>query len=98
MTSDFSKVDRMWGLCLRIFNLREDEVQPLPQAFCQHLFWRTREQQEIDYLEVGSGAIHAYEFKWNPATKPKFSKTFTRAYPEAELALVNSENYSTYLN
>ncbi|MBK8111634.1 MAG: ATP-binding protein [Saprospiraceae bacterium] len=65
--------------------------------FVNTYFWRTREQQEIDYLEVGSGAIQAFEFKWNPATKPKFSKTFTRAYPEADLAMVNSENYSSFM-
>lgn len=65
--------------------------------FVNTYFWRTREQQEIDYLEVGSGAIHAFEFKWNPAIKPKFSKTFTRAYPEAELAMVNCENCSSFM-
>lgn len=47
--------------------------------------------------ELSSGAIHAFEFKWNPALKAKFSKTFTRAYPEAVLTMVNSENCTSFI-
>lgn len=46
---------------------------------------------------LGSGAIHAFEFKRNPAAKAKFSKSFTRAYPEAVLTMVNSENCTSFI-
>ncbi len=43
-------------------------------------FWRTTSQQEIDYLEEYDGGIHAYEFKWNPKAKCRFSKSFMESY------------------
>lgn len=60
-------------------------------------FWRTQAQQEIDFIEEYNGVIHAYEFKWNPKSKAKFSKTFTRAYPENKQMLVNKENYLEFI-
>ena len=27
-------------------------------------FWRTKQQQEIDFVEEVNGEIYAYEFKW----------------------------------
>ncbi len=29
-------------------------------------FWRTQQQQEIDYIEEIDGKISVFEFKWNP--------------------------------
>ena len=60
-------------------------------------FWRTRQQQEIDYLEEREGKLHAYEFKWNPKAKAKISRTFLNAYPESETFLVHRENYEDFL-
>lgn len=34
-------------------------------------FWRTNQQQEIDYLEDVDGMLHTFEFKWSPSKKPK---------------------------
>ena len=34
-------------------------------------FWRTYDQQEIDWIEDRGGILHAYEFKWNPSKKAK---------------------------
>ena len=43
-------------------------------------FWRTKQQQEIDYVEYHQKRLSAYEFKWNPKKKIKPSLTFERAY------------------
>jgi predicted AAA+ superfamily ATPase len=43
-------------------------------------FWRTRQQQEIDYLEEVDGKISAFEFKWNPKKIVNFPRTFTNNY------------------
>ncbi|MEZ4927874.1 MAG: ATP-binding protein [Saprospiraceae bacterium] len=56
-------------------------------------FWRTQDQQEIDYIEERDGKMWAYEMKWSPKAKPSFSKTFTQAYPQHELNLINRDNY-----
>ena len=60
-------------------------------------FWRTQDQQEIDYIEERDGKMWAYEMKWSPKAKPAFSKTFTQAYPEHELQGINRENYFEWL-
>jgi len=60
-------------------------------------FWRTTAQQEIDYIEEYDGKLHAYEFKWNPAKKGRFSKTFLNAYPDSTATLITRENYEDFI-
>ena len=60
-------------------------------------FWRTHAQQEIDYIEEYDGRLHAYEFKWSPAKKGRFSKTFLKAYPNSTTMLVTPDNYEEFI-
>ncbi|MCD6354018.1 MAG: hypothetical protein J7L95_00570 [Prolixibacteraceae bacterium] len=60
-------------------------------------FWHTNRQQEIDYIEEYDGKLHAYEFKWRQHAKFKVPKTFTNAYPDAEITFINRENYFDFL-
>lgn len=61
-------------------------------------FWRTKEKQEIDYLEEADGGLKAYEFKWKEKAKHRISKTFCNAYPNSETALIHSGNYDSFLH
>jgi len=60
-------------------------------------FWRTKEQQEIDYIEEVDGGLRAYEFKWKEKANQRITKTFSRAYPNCETAFVHSGNYDGFL-
>lgn len=60
-------------------------------------FWRTKQQQEIDYLEEGGGNLHAYEMKWNPRAKASITKTFTEAYPNSEFQVITPDNIADFL-
>ncbi|MBK8194521.1 MAG: ATP-binding protein [Lewinellaceae bacterium] len=60
-------------------------------------FWRTQQQQEIDYIEEFDGKLSAYEFKWNLIKKAHVPKTFTDAYPEAAFTVITPEQYPTFL-
>ncbi|MFT6200548.1 MAG: hypothetical protein ACJAQ2_002331, partial [Vicingaceae bacterium] len=60
-------------------------------------FWRTTQQQEVDYVEIHFDKILAFEFKWNEKQKARFSKTFTKAYPTAETTVIHKENYMEFL-
>jgi short subunit dehydrogenase-like uncharacterized protein len=51
------------------------------QIWSNTYFWRTHDQQEIDYIEERDGQLHAYEIKWNPVRKVVPSKSFTNSYP-----------------
>ena len=59
-------------------------------------FWRTVQQQEIDYVEEEAGSIKGFEIKWNPKNKIKIPKSFTEAY-DTEVKLINKENFREFL-
>ena len=60
-------------------------------------FWRTKQQQEIDYLEESGGKLHAYEMKWNQRAKASITKTFTEAYSNTEFQVITPENIADFL-
>lgn len=59
-------------------------------------FWRTHQQQEIDYLEERKAKISAYEFKFKKGAL-KAPKIFQETYPGASVEIVNSDNYQKFL-
>lgn len=60
-------------------------------------FWRTTQQQEVDYLEEQDNVLKAFEFKWNSTKKHKIPKTFTDAYSNAETYIITPENVEEFL-
>ena len=50
----------------------------------------------IDYLEEYDGAIHAYEFKWNPKASFKFPKSFMETY-QASAKKIDRENFREFV-
>lgn len=65
--------------------------------FCNSWFWRTAQQQEVDYIEEEDGRLSAYEFKFNPKRNTKAPVTFSRAYPEADFKVVTPDNIVEFL-
>jgi predicted AAA+ superfamily ATPase len=63
----------------------------------KHFFWRTTQQQEIDLIEEQGYELHAYEFKWNPLSRVKFSKTFTEKYPNTPTAVITPDNMESFI-
>lgn len=66
------------------------------QISANSYFWRTTQQQEIDYIEEKDGKIFAYEFKWNARRKVNISKTFIQAY-NPEMNIINNENFENFV-
>ena len=61
-------------------------------------FWRTYQQQEIDWIEERDGAFSAFEFKWNDKKKNvKFPKTFLDLYEVKETLVVTPNNIDDFL-
>jgi predicted AAA+ superfamily ATPase len=60
-------------------------------------FWRTIQQQEIDYIEEYAGILHTYEFKWNSNKKYKVPRTFVEAYKDSVSTVISNENYDNFL-
>jgi len=60
-------------------------------------FWRTIQQQEIDLIEEVEDEMFAYEIKWNPKERVRFSQTFTENYPTAKTATISPSNIEEFL-
>ncbi|MEM8582716.1 MAG: ATP-binding protein [Bacteroidota bacterium] len=61
-------------------------------------FWRTYDQQEIDWVEDRGGQLHGYELKWNPNKNPNAPIAWRKAYPEAQFQVINRENYNAWIS
>lgn len=65
-------------------------------AYVNTFFWRTKQQQEIDYLEEADGRISAFEFKWNPNAKVKKPTVFLEIYP-ADFKVISKDNFRDFV-
>ena len=64
--------------------------------FTQHYFWRTKNANEIDLIEVTDDNIEAFEIKLSQP-KAKVPPSFREAYPDALFHTVNRDNFYKYL-
>lgn len=68
------------------------------EHYCNTYFWRTKTQQEIDYIEECDGSMTAFEMKWNPNKgKTSFPDSFLDAYTIKETVVVTPDNYLDWL-
>ena len=65
--------------------------------YASFYFWRTTQQQEIDYIEERDGKLYCYEFKWNNKKKVTLTTTFSTNYPDSSFLLINPENYLEFI-
>jgi predicted AAA+ superfamily ATPase len=60
-------------------------------------FWRTYDQQELDWLEENGEELAGFEFKWSETKKVKIPTAFAKAYPEATFEVINKINYLDFI-
>ena len=61
-------------------------------------FWRTNQQQEIDYIEEADGQFSLFEMKWNPKkANTQFPASFLSTYDVREQAIVTPENWMEWV-
>jgi len=66
------------------------------ESLARTYFWRTRQQQEVDFVEEYEGKIFGYEFKWNKKKIQKLPKTFTKAY-NSENKVIDRNNFRDFV-
>ncbi|MEO7045758.1 MAG: ATP-binding protein [Ferruginibacter sp.] len=59
-------------------------------------FWRTAQQQEVDYVEEANGKITGYEIKWKDEGRTRIPPAFADAY-KAEGKVISKENFRSFL-
>ncbi len=67
------------------------------QSLAKPYFWRTKQQQEVDFVEENSGRIFGFEFKWNKSKKQQLPKTFTTTY-HAQNNVIDKENFREFVS
>lgn len=66
--------------------------------YVKNFFWRTTQQQEIDYIEECDGQFTLFEIKWNPRrATTKFPSVFETTYNVKEKVVVTPNNWIEYL-
>ncbi len=66
------------------------------ETFARIYFWRTKQKQEIDFVEEKNGKIFGFEFKWKAKSKIKLPKTFTKTY-SAETKIIDRNNFREFV-
>lgn len=87
-------VGQLWENYLIVERLKHNIYSDF---YGSYYFWRTTQQQEIDYIEDYNGILHSYEFKWNSHKKTSIVKTFANNYPDHTYEVINRENYMSFV-
>jgi uncharacterized protein len=61
----------------------------------QYFFWRSMQQQEVDFVETENQHLSAFEMKWN--SKGGITKAFTNLYPASNTEVINQDNFIEFL-
>jgi len=67
------------------------------RKFANFYFWRTWEQQEVDFIVEKDGKFEAFEFKWSDK-KISAPAKFFELYPNSTWEVVNRENFEKFLS
>lgn len=59
-------------------------------------FWRSLQQQEVDYVEISNKNISAFEMKWNSHKKNYVTKAFTNLYPASKTEIIQPTNFEGF--
>jgi predicted AAA+ superfamily ATPase len=98
--NNFNKIENrndiggLWENYLASERIKKQHYQKIKT---NNYFWRTYDQQELDWLEEIGDNLAGYEFKWNENRKSKIPTAFAKAYPEASFEVINKGNYLDFI-
>jgi predicted AAA+ superfamily ATPase len=98
--NNFNRIDfrndvgDLWENYLASERIKKQNYQKIKT---NNYFWRTYDQQELDWLEEIGDNLEGFEFKWNENKKPKVPTAFAKAYPEATFEVINKGNYLEFI-
>ena len=73
------------------------KYQEYKRLSSNNYFWRTYEQQEIDWVEERDGSLFGYEFKWKQS-KVKIPTQWKSAYPDASFEVIHINNFEAWIH
>jgi predicted AAA+ superfamily ATPase len=96
---DFSPFDtrqdkgHLWENFLITERIKRNEYN---KVYANQYFWRTKQQQEVDYIEKMDNKIFGFEFKWKSNKNIKFPKTFVEKY-NPETKIIDNSNFREFV-
>ena len=98
--NNFNKIENrndIGGLWENYLTSERIKKQHYKKIRTNNYFWRTYDQQELDWLEEKADNLAGFEFKWNENRKSKIPTAFAKAYPEATFEVINKQNYLDFI-
>jgi len=83
----------LWENFLMSERLKQNRYK---ETFTQMYFWRTKQQQEVDLVEVKDGQISGFEFKWKAKNQQKLPKSFVETY-QAKSFMIDKANFRDFV-
>ncbi len=74
------------------------KMQHYQAMLVYNYFWRTYDQQEVDWVEDRGGKLYAYEFKWNEKKSVKVPTAWGKTYTNSAFKVINPSNYIEWLS
>ena len=71
--------------------------QSYHEIYANNYFWRTWDQQEIDWVEERGGKLYGYEIKWSDKKTPLSPKDWKKNYKNAVYKVINKNNYFDFI-
>jgi predicted AAA+ superfamily ATPase len=84
---------QIWENYIISERLKTQQYQGWPS---NNYFWRTYDQQEIDWVEERDGALFGFEMKFRK-TRAKVPAAWAKSYPEATHQVINKDNYLNFI-
>lgn len=91
-----NRVDKgaLWENFLISERLKQNQYK---NSMARMYFWRTTQQQEVDFVEQIADKIYGYEFKWITGKKKmRLPKTFVETY-NAESGIIDRKNFREFV-
>lgn len=86
-------IGQLWENYAIIERLKKQEYQ---RILSNNYFWRTYNQQQIDWVEERDGQLDGYEMKWQ-SMKGKAPSEWLKNYPHANFKIIHTENYLDFI-
>lgn len=87
-------VGDLWENYLAMERLK---YQSYNQINCNNYFWRTYDQQELDWVEEEGDQLRGFEFKYQLNKTIKPPAAWRKAYPEAKFEVIHQDNYLDWI-
>ncbi|MGV3630187.1 MAG: DUF4143 domain-containing protein [Bacteroidota bacterium] len=89
---DLDKLWKNWIISERMKKLKQKPQDKVPY------FWVTHTKQQIDYMELTSKEMKAYQLIWDKSDKFRVPAMFLKYYPKALTYKINRSSYWSFLS